>query len=351
MARYNSVSALGTTSSAGTISTPSQGLFTTLTGSPPYTVTISSPVLYSGVSQSFWNNTGGVVTLSTPSGNFTGKAGSAASTLAMPAGANVDLTADGTNWVVTNYVGGPGYFSSVTATGAVTLSPASGNVAISPTGTVTINPSSASPVDNVNIGANTRGTGAFTTLAANGALTLTAGANNSSLTTTGAGVLTISSGTLGSINNMSIGGTTAAAGSFTTLTVSSTLSGSGFTTLFTSPPGAIGSGTAVAGTFTTLTATTITETSSITLKENVSPIDNALDKVLQLFGVTYDRKDGSSKNEAGLIAEDVYKIVPELVTLDENGKPMGIKYTKLGAYLIESIKSLKAELDEIKGSK
>jgi hypothetical protein len=101
----------------------------------------------------------------------------------------------------------------------------------------------------------------------------------------------------------------------------------------------------------TLSATTITETSSIALKENVEPITGALDSILQLLGVTYDRKDGSRKHEIGLIAEDVYKIVPDLVTLDENGKPYGIQYTKLGAYLVECIKSLKEEINELKEGK
>jgi len=101
----------------------------------------------------------------------------------------------------------------------------------------------------------------------------------------------------------------------------------------------------------TLSATTITETSSIALKENVEPITGALDSILQLLGVTYDRKDGSRKHEIGLIAEDVYKIVPDLVTLDEHGKPYGIQYTKLGAYLVECIKSLKEEINELKEGK
>jgi hypothetical protein len=97
-----------------------------------------------------------------------------------------------------------------------------------------------------------------------------------------------------------------------------------------------------------LTATTLVETSSIAFKENINPIDNALDLVMQLAGVTYDRKD-NKEHEAGLIAEQVYKIIPDLVSLDANGKPHGIKYTKLGAYLIESIKELKKEITELKG--
>lgn len=99
----------------------------------------------------------------------------------------------------------------------------------------------------------------------------------------------------------------------------------------------------------TVSCTTLNETSSIALKENVNPISNALDAILQLVGVTYDRRDGSSKGEAGLIAEEVYKTLPNLVQLDENGKPLGVKYTKLTAYLIESIRTLKEEINELKG--
>jgi hypothetical protein len=100
-----------------------------------------------------------------------------------------------------------------------------------------------------------------------------------------------------------------------------------------------------------LTAANIVETSSVTLKENINFIDNGLNSILSLNGVTYDRKDGSSKNEAGLIAEDVYKILPNLVSLDKQGNPNGINYSKLSAYLIEAVKELKKEIETLKGSK
>jgi hypothetical protein len=96
-----------------------------------------------------------------------------------------------------------------------------------------------------------------------------------------------------------------------------------------------------------LTAATLVETSSIAFKENINPIENALESVLMLMGVTYDRKD-NKEHEAGLIAEEVYKIIPDLVSLDANGKPHGIKYTKLTAYLLEAIKSLKTEINDLK---
>jgi len=99
----------------------------------------------------------------------------------------------------------------------------------------------------------------------------------------------------------------------------------------------------------TLSATIFNETSSITLKENFVPIDNALDKILNLTAWIYDRKDGSQKSEAGLIAEDVNKVIPNIVSKDANGNPLGINYTRLSAYLIEAVKSLKQEINELKG--
>jgi hypothetical protein len=100
----------------------------------------------------------------------------------------------------------------------------------------------------------------------------------------------------------------------------------------------------------TMTAASIVETSSITLKENISPIQNALDNILKLTGVVYDRKD-THEHEAGLIAEWVNEVLPDLVSKDLDGKAVGIKYTKLSAYLIECIKSLKQEIDELKTNK
>lgn len=96
---------------------------------------------------------------------------------------------------------------------------------------------------------------------------------------------------------------------------------------------------------------TITETSSIALKENINPIEDALFKVMQLVGVTYDRIDGSTKSEAGLIAEKVNEVIPEIVAKDKDGNIVGIHYSRLTTYLLEAIKALKSEINEIKGIK
>jgi hypothetical protein len=90
------------------------------------------------------------------------------------------------------------------------------------------------------------------------------------------------------------------------------------------------------------------ETSSIAFKENVNPLENALASIMKLTGVTYDRTDTKVEGEAGLIAEEVNKVLPNLVAKDENGNPYGIAYSKLTAYLVECIKELKSEIEDLK---
>jgi hypothetical protein len=64
MARYNSVTPSAAITTAGTVSTPNQGLLTTFGGTGPYTVTIPDPKLFAGEMQTFFNASGGAITLS-----------------------------------------------------------------------------------------------------------------------------------------------------------------------------------------------------------------------------------------------------------------------------------------------
>ena len=116
-----------------------------------------------------------------------------------------------------------GSFTTLTATGAISIDTTSNNQSYTTTGTATITMTSGGTgnINKMNIGATTAGTGAFTTLGATGAVSIATTTNNQSYTTTSTGTITITSGTAGSINNMSIGGTTAAAGTFTGVTVNS----------------------------------------------------------------------------------------------------------------------------------
>jgi hypothetical protein len=99
-----------------------------------------------------------------------------------------------------------------------------------------------------------------------------------------------------------------------------------------------------------VTAATFVETSSIAFKDNIKPLENALNFVNQLQGVIYKRKD-TNEIESGLIAEQVVNVIPELVSNDDQGKPYGIKYTKIIAYLIEAIKEQQTQINELKNRK
>jgi hypothetical protein len=95
-----------------------------------------------------------------------------------------------------------------------------------------------------------------------------------------------------------------------------------------------------------ITCTSLTETSTIKVKENIVSIDSALDQVEKLQAVSYNRK-GSSVKEIGLIAEAVEEVYPEFVQYDQNGEPVGLNYSRLTAVLIESVKELKNRIQEL----
>ena len=365
MARYNTVLPTSTISSnaGGPISAPSVGLFTEFTGSTS-AVTIPDPTVYYGQTQSYYNATAGSVVLTSPNGTFKGPGSSGSSTQTLATGGTITLASDGANYVVISDNGGPVVASTLTASATVTLSPGSGGVTISPSSGLTISPTgSVGTINNTSvgvttpaagnfttIGATSPGSGSFTTLSANSTTTLSPSNANVTISPSGTGAVTMAPNSAGSINNMSIGVTTQAAGSFTTL------ASSGLTTFTNGTQGSSATagqavlftgGVGIGGTLYTVG---LVETSSIAFKENINPITGALDAILNLTGVTYDRKD-NKKHEAGLIAEHVYKYAPDLVALDEKGKPYGIHYTKISAYLIECIKTLQSEIDELKGKK
>ena len=94
-------------------------------------------------------------------------------------------------------------------------------------------------------------------------------------------------------------------------------------------------------------ATSITETSSIRYKENIRNLE-ASQLLSQLRPVIYDRKDGSSRDEAGFIAEEVNEISPNLVTKDKGGLVDGVHYTRIIPYLVAKIQELEETVRELK---
>ena len=99
-------------------------------------------------------------------------------------------------------------------------------------------------------------------------------------------------------------------------------------------------------------------TSDERLKENVKPIENALDKVSKIGGYEFDWKElteeeketihGNEGHDVGVIAQEIEKVLPEVVTERDSGYK-AVKYEKIVPLLIESIKDLKAEIEELKG--
>ena len=87
------------------------------------------------------------------------------------------------------------------------------------------------------------------------------------------------------------------------------------------------------------------ETSARKYKENIKPITGALSKLLKLEGVTYNKKD-SGKQELGLVADDVEKVLPELVGKDK-GEVESLSYTRLTSVLVEAVKELTAKVESL----
>ena len=88
--------------------------------------------------------------------------------------------------------------------------------------------------------------------------------------------------------------------------------------------------------------------SDIRLKENITLLRGAIEKVSCLKGIYFNFKGESSDNrEIGVIAQDVEKVLPELVSTNEQGYK-SVDYTKLTPVLIEAVKELKAENELLK---
>lgn len=97
----------------------------------------------------------------------------------------------------------------------------------------------------------------------------------------------------------------------------------------------------------------VIEGSDSRLKEQISPIENSLERILALNGVSFRFRWENSGTNVGLIAQEVEKIFPEVVEVDSKGHK-GISYTRLIAPLIEAVKeqqveiiSLRQTLDEL----
>ena len=93
--------------------------------------------------------------------------------------------------------------------------------------------------------------------------------------------------------------------------------------------------------------------SDLRLKENIKTIDNPLDKVMKMRGVYFDWKDEHKKEkgkdrQTGVIAQEINKVLPEVVQHAEDLDEYSVEYGHIAGVLIESIKELKNEINELK---
>jgi hypothetical protein len=98
-------------------------------------------------------------------------------------------------------------------------------------------------------------------------------------------------------------------------------------------------------------ASTITQNSDARLKEQVAPLEGSLAKVLALNGVSYrwkeDARNISDRKSVGFIAQDVEKVMPEVVSEDEDGYK-SVQYQNIVSYVVEAVKELHASLESFR---
>jgi hypothetical protein len=98
--------------------------------------------------------------------------------------------------------------------------------------------------------------------------------------------------------------------------------------------------------------------SDISLKKNITPLQNSLNKVLNLQGVSFDWKEElipylvqqEGVHQVGLIAQEVEQVAPELVgnTNIEGNEAKTVKYQNLTALLVEAIKEQQEQINTLK---
>jgi len=95
-----------------------------------------------------------------------------------------------------------------------------------------------------------------------------------------------------------------------------------------------------------LSATSFNSLSDITVKENVHTIDNALDLVNNIRGVSFNWTDNKKKSY-GVVAQEIEKVLPHAVTKNDNGQ-LTVAYNNIVGVLIQAVKELSDEIKQIK---
>lgn len=97
-----------------------------------------------------------------------------------------------------------------------------------------------------------------------------------------------------------------------------------------------------------ITAASFTTSSSKRFKTKIRKLKIGIDTINSLKPISYERKGVKNKIEIGLIAEEVNKLIPDIVKKDDNNNPEGIDYSKLTVVLINAVKELSLEIEALK---
>lgn len=93
----------------------------------------------------------------------------------------------------------------------------------------------------------------------------------------------------------------------------------------------------------------VIQTSDMRLKANIRTLTYGLKEIMQMNPVGYNWKaDSAGKSKIGLIAQEVQKLVPEVVTGNEKSAILGMNYAELVAVLVNTIQQQQKELKQVK---
>ena len=300
----------------------------------------------------------------------TGVLGGSGTFTANQAGAGtISITHDSVSKSSTTSTATPGYGSTFTAIDSITTS-AQGHITAVNTKTITI-PAS----DNTNTQLSTAQVrakftaGSNVSISASGVISSTDTNTNTQLTdaqvrskfSAGSNVSISASGVISSTDTntntqlsaaqvrANLSGGTGISYNASTGVITNTVTNTDTNTTYTAGNGLSLSGTQflMSGNYTgTFTATAdVVAFSDKKLKDNIQTLDGS--KVFDMRGVSFNRNDQDGKLSSGVIAQELEMIAPELIHESEDGTK-GVAYGNTVGYLIEAIKLLKAEIEELK---
>jgi len=92
----------------------------------------------------------------------------------------------------------------------------------------------------------------------------------------------------------------------------------------------------------------LTNSSDFHLKENIHPIEDAIEIIRRIDGVRYNWKEQGSKS-VGFIAQDVEKLLPELVSKEPISGKLGLAYSNMVAVVCQGLKELNERVEKLEG--